>query len=751
MASTEIDRAVEQYTALQPDLQRASDAFVALVTSIIDDAGINYLSVTGRAKTVLSFAGKAHRLQERRPGEEIAPMREITDQVGVRVITYVQSDILAVANLLTEQLNVLDDRDLGVETAQQGGFGYASRHLLVSLDHGADTAYEPLRCASVQLRTVLQHAWAEFEHDIRYKGTVPPGQVPDLDRRFTLAAGLLELADREFSTIRDRLQEGLGESSVPAHEEDPRISPQELATFLAGRYASAGWSRTDHYEWICGLLLELGIASLDELSASLIAIDSAALTRSMDYRYAPGAVRRLDDDLLARFGERYVMLHGNAHRRDALGARLDKLILANAAGPHGAAGPPSPASAPSPAGAPRPARPASTAPPGRPGVPVRIDLTVLAIPAFVGAMGAEYAWQRRHPAPPGTVRAGDYELADTLTSLTMGLGSLLAPFVTRRLLDPVTPGIGRHARTLMGLGLAAAVATTVNDVRRSYAAGRLLEAGTLPAGDRGEPSASDPARPGGPLRRLDGAAAVAAVGATALTVATTWAARTSGKRLFARRGRDLGTGALANGVAILGWDAIYYWNHRLAHECRWLWAMHVVHHSSERYNLSTALRQPVADGFTVGVPYGLLCLVGVRPAVVENARALNLIYQFWIHTEAVRSIGRLEKILNTPSHHRVHHGSNRRYLDRNHGSILIIWDRIFGTFEPETEPVVYGLTRPIDTFNPVRVATHEWRDIAADVAAATTWRERFSFLVRGPGWAYAHRDPGRTTTASVGS
>ncbi|HQV83323.1 MAG TPA: sterol desaturase family protein, partial [Ornithinibacter sp.] len=198
-------------------------------------------------------------------------------------------------------------------------------------------------------------------------------------------------------------------------------------------------------------------------------------------------------------------------------------------------------------------------------------------------------------------------------------------------------------------------------------------------------------------------------------------------------------GLLANTVALLGWDAIYYWNHRFNHESRWLWAMHVVHHSSERYNLSTALRQPVAEGLTMSVPYGLLALAGVRPSVIENARALNLIYQFWIHTEAVRSIGWLENVLNTPSHHRVHHGTNRQYLDRNHGSILILWDRLFGTFEREDERVVYGLTTNIDTFNPVVIATHEWRDIGRDIAGATTWRERWSFLLRGPGWAYDRR------------
>ena len=388
----------------------------------------------------------------------------------------------------------------------------------------------------------------------------------------------------------------------------------------------------------------------------------------------------------------------------------------------------------------------------------RPDLTVLAIPAFVGAMGAEYAWQRRHPAPPGTSRAGDYALADTLASLTMGVGSLVAPFVTKGLLDPVTPGVGRHAKLLMGTAVLASAATTVADVvRRRRATGGLPPAGTVPDDLRASSSTPDaaaalsPATPATLGRSAHGATAAAAVAATALTVATTWAAQTSGTRLFARTRRDLGTGWAATAFAVLGWDAIYYWNHRLNHECRWLWAMHVVHHSSERYNLSTALRQPVAEGLTMSVPYGLLALAGVRPSVLENARALNLIYQFWIHTEVVRSIGWLENVLNTPSHHRVHHGTNRQYLDRNHGSILIVWDRLFGTFEREDEPDVYGLTTNIETFNPLRIATHEWRDLLRDVAGASTWAERWSVLLRGPGWV-AERGPrvGGASASGVG-
>lgn len=321
-----VHSAVQAYATSYPAITAATSAYAELVTTLLDEAGINYLSVTGRTKSVASFAGKANRRVEGRP-VFADPLREITDQIGVRVITYVHSDVAAVADLLADQLQVLDDRDMGQETAQEGRFGYASRHVLVTLD---PTRQEPGeqeglrdRTASVQVRTVLQHAWAEFEHDIRYKGTIPAEQVPDLDRRFTLAAGLLELADREFSTIRDRLQAGM-----PARSEadaDPRISAQDLASFLSGAFADAGWSRTEHYAWVCGLLLELGVTSLDELDRLLGSVDSSAISERMGYRYPPGAVRRLDDALLAVFGDRYTGLHGNAERVPQLRARLDRL------------------------------------------------------------------------------------------------------------------------------------------------------------------------------------------------------------------------------------------------------------------------------------------------------------------------------------------------------------------------------------------------------------------------------------------
>ena len=323
-----VRHAVQEYAAMQPELREATDRFVALVTTLLDDAGINYLSVSGRAKSVASFAAKADRSVNGRPLFP-DPLTQITDQIGVRVITYLQSDVMAVADLLSDQLAVLDDRDMGQETASEGRFGYASRHLLVAPEAGRSTpaAYDALheRPAQVQVRTVLQHAWAEFEHAIRYKGTIPEEHVPDLDRRFTLAAGLLELADREFTLIRDRLQATVPEQHPEADHTDPRISAQDLATFLASQYADAGWSRTDHYAWVSGLLLELGITSLDELAGLLTSVDSSVINARMGYRYPPGAVRRLDDALLAVFGERYVALHGNDHRVGLLRTRLDRL------------------------------------------------------------------------------------------------------------------------------------------------------------------------------------------------------------------------------------------------------------------------------------------------------------------------------------------------------------------------------------------------------------------------------------------
>jgi sterol desaturase/sphingolipid hydroxylase (fatty acid hydroxylase superfamily) len=181
-------------------------------------------------------------------------------------------------------------------------------------------------------------------------------------------------------------------------------------------------------------------------------------------------------------------------------------------------------------------------------------------------------------------------------------------------------------------------------------------------------------------------------------------------------------------------DFSYYWFHRISHESRVFWASHVVHHSSRHYNLSTALRQTWVP--MTALPFWLwMPAVGFEPWMVLLAQSWSLIYQFWIHTEKVRKLPRpLEWILNTPSHHRVHHGANEVYLDRNYAGILIIWDRLFGSFQPEGERVRYGLTRNIGTFAPVKVAFHEYQAMWHDVRKARGVRNRIGVVFRGPGW-----------------
>jgi sterol desaturase/sphingolipid hydroxylase (fatty acid hydroxylase superfamily) len=197
---------------------------------------------------------------------------------------------------------------------------------------------------------------------------------------------------------------------------------------------------------------------------------------------------------------------------------------------------------------------------------------------------------------------------------------------------------------------------------------------------------------------------------------------------------DLGAGWAGWVVVLVGWDFAYYWNHRVEHENRLLWACHVNHHSSRYYNLSTALRQPWTP-FAGLVFFPPLALLGIQPWMIMVSGGINLIYQYWIHTEAIdRMPAWFEAIFNTPSHHRVHHGSNPEYLDKNYGGILIVWDRLFRSFEPERARVVYGLTKNIDTFNLWTIAFHEYAAIGRDLRAARSMRDRMGILVHGPQW-----------------
>ncbi|MCD0449789.1 sterol desaturase family protein [Actinocorallia sp. API 0066] len=190
-------------------------------------------------------------------------------------------------------------------------------------------------------------------------------------------------------------------------------------------------------------------------------------------------------------------------------------------------------------------------------------------------------------------------------------------------------------------------------------------------------------------------------------------------------------------LLFLAEDLVYYWYHRTHHTVRVLWASHVVHHSSRYYNLSTALRQTWTP-FT-GLPYWLvLAFLGFEPWMILLAQSWSLLYQFFLHTERVGVLWRpVELVLNTPSHHRVHHASDREYLDRNYGGILIIWDRLFRTFAPERARPTYGLTKNITTHNPAKVATHEYADIWRDLRRARSWAQRAGHLLGRPGWSPA--------------
>ncbi len=216
-------------------------------------------------------------------------------------------------------------------------------------------------------------------------------------------------------------------------------------------------------------------------------------------------------------------------------------------------------------------------------------------------------------------------------------------------------------------------------------------------------------------------------------------------RLFTMPAQDPWTWVLL----FAGQDFLYYWMHRADHRVRWLWATHAVHHSPNQMNLSAAYRlgwtQRISGGALFFAP---LVLIGFHPLLVLGALAANLTYQFWLHAEWIPKLGPLEWVLNTPSHHRVHHSSNPEYLDANFGGVLIVFDRLFGTFVSQQEdvPCRYGLTRPLTTYNPLKIALHEWLAIIRDVRRARGVRETLQYLFRPPGWL-----PPRLRTASKAS
>jgi len=192
-------------------------------------------------------------------------------------------------------------------------------------------------------------------------------------------------------------------------------------------------------------------------------------------------------------------------------------------------------------------------------------------------------------------------------------------------------------------------------------------------------------------------------------------------------------------------DLSYYFFHRISHNVRWFWASHAVHHSSEKYNLAAALRQTWTGNITGSfIFWSWMPLVGFHPGMILLMQSISLLYQFWIHTEGINKMPKwFEAFFNTPSHHRVHHGTDIDYLDKNHAGILIIWDKMFGTFQPEMQTPTYGLTKNVGTFNPVKVAFHEWVNMSNDIKKATTLKSRINYIIQPPGWS--HNGSSKTT------
>lgn len=218
-------------------------------------------------------------------------------------------------------------------------------------------------------------------------------------------------------------------------------------------------------------------------------------------------------------------------------------------------------------------------------------------------------------------------------------------------------------------------------------------------------------------------------------ILTAWAMFIYQFRLF-----DIGFAWWVWPVAFIFDDFIYYWVHRLGHTVRWFWADHIVHHSSQHYNLTTALRQSWLSPLTLKFLWlgSVMILIGFHPLVIGIVAGFNLIYQFWFHTEAIKKMPAwFEAVMNTPSHHRVHHATNPIYLDRNYAGVFIVWDKMFGTFQPELEDEKcrYGIVRNIGTHNPFKIAIHEWLSIFKDMRHAKSPREAMMYLLAPPGWS----------------
>jgi len=188
-------------------------------------------------------------------------------------------------------------------------------------------------------------------------------------------------------------------------------------------------------------------------------------------------------------------------------------------------------------------------------------------------------------------------------------------------------------------------------------------------------------------------------------------------------------------LAVMAADFSYYWMHRIEHKVRFLWAIHSVHHSSKEFDLTTGLRLAWVEGLFEWAFFVPMVLLGFDVVQVTMGIIVVVAYQTWIHTEHIGKLGYLDKIINTPSVHRVHHGSNVKYIDKNFGGILMLWDKLFGTYQAEEEKVMYGLLQNIDTSNPISINFYEWKEMFKDIRKAKSFKDKWKYILKPPGWS----------------
>ena len=332
--NTMVDRAVADLTACQGELEAARRAIELAIGARISDDGLNYHLIKSRVKSVESVRGKLGKLKPNGLPKYSNGLSDLDDLIGMRVITHIKPDVSRVVTALTGQFNVIKDEDKSEVHLRAGTIGYAAHHLILEVgdDYPAGCGQHIGQRFEVQVKTVLQHAWAEFEHDIRYKSS---GDVnPAINRAFTLASGLIELADDQFVTIHTEMSRE-SQATAPVNtlvHGCEELTAKELTSMLVAELPENPRSRREHYQWLVELMAAVGITTVDEANRLLTEADWDALTERMGYRFIAGHVRILDDLLLSKFGQDYIdktVSLSDASREGKLKYRLNKLCPAD--------------------------------------------------------------------------------------------------------------------------------------------------------------------------------------------------------------------------------------------------------------------------------------------------------------------------------------------------------------------------------------------------------------------------------------